>query len=610
MLRTAQRGTHRAEGPAVIDYGSLLAPVSKGAVGAAALTAVAATAATGLEFAPANAAPSTHNGPVSQAGTKLPSISALGSKPLRTGQRGQQVQALQSLLNHHGASIKIDGSFGRKTRNAVVTFQSSSGIGVDGVVGARTRSALVSKNPTSVNTTPKLRPGSRGDAVKNLQSLLNKAGANIKVDGVFGRGTKTAVRNFQSSAGVGVDGVVGPRTWGKLNSGAGSTAASTNKAAVNNTPKLRRGNRGGAVKNLQSLLNKAGANISEDGKFGRGTYNAVRNFQSSAGVGVDGVVGPRTWDKLNSGNVTIANSRPTESTTSAPVNNTPKLRRGNRGGAVKNLQSLLNKAGANIKVDGSFGRGTYNAVRNFQSSAGVGVDGVVGPRTWDKLNSGAGSAAASTNKAAVNNTPKLRRGNRGGAVKNLQSLLNKAGANISEDGKFGRGTYNAVRNFQSSAGVGVDGVVGPRTWDKLNSGNVTISGPRAAGGTKTPAPKTAVKSDASGEAIVESAKKYLGTPYVWGGSSTSGFDCSGLTSTVYREHGISIPRTARKQAFGGTIISESEAQVGDLVVFTQNNYGHVGIYAGDGKIVDASRSRNQVVHRDIWTSKVIYVTYR
>ncbi len=439
MLRTAQRGTHRAEGPAVIDYSSLLAPVSKGAVGAAALTAVATTAATGLGFAPADAAPSTHRGPVSQAGTKLPSISALGSSPLRTGHRGQSVQALQSLLNHHGASIKVDGSFGRKTRNAVVTFQSSAGIGVDGVVGARTRSALVSKNPTSVNNTPKLRPGSRGAAVKNLQSLLNKAGANIKVDGVFGRGTNTAVRNFQSSAGVGVDGVVGPRTWNKLNSGAGSAAASKNTTSVNNTPKLRRGSRGGAVKNLQSLLNKAGANISEDGKFGRGTYNAVRDFQSAAGIGVDGVVGPRTWNKLNSGKVEIATATP-----------------------------------------------------------------------------------------ASLSTPK----------------------------------------------------------------------------------KTSTKSDASGEAIVASSKKYLGTPYVWGGSSRAGFDCSGLTSTVYREHGISIPRTARKQAFGGKIISKSEAKVGDLVVFTQGNYGHVGIYAGDGKIVDASRSRNQVVYRDIWTSKVIYVTYR
>ena len=45
-------------------------------------------------------------------------------------------------------------------------------------------------------------------------------------------------------------------------------------------------------------------------------------------------------------------------------------------------------------------------------------------------------------------------------------------------------------------------------------------------------------------------------------------------------------------------------------MFTQNNYGHVGIYAGDGKVVDASRSRQKVVHRDIWTSKVIFVTYR
>ena len=212
MLRTAQRGTHRAEGPAVIDYSSLLAPVSKGAVGAAALTAVAATAATGLGLAPADAAPSMHRGPVSQAGTKLPSISALGTSPLRTGSGGKRVQALQSLLNHHGASINVDGSFGRKTRNAVVTFQSSAGIGVDGVVGARTRSALVANNPTAVNNTPKLRPGSRGNAVVNLQNMLKAAGANIKADGVFGRNTSTAVRSFQSSAGIGVDGVVGPRT--------------------------------------------------------------------------------------------------------------------------------------------------------------------------------------------------------------------------------------------------------------------------------------------------------------------------------------------------------------------------------------------------------------
>ena len=522
MLRTAQRGTHRAEGPAVIDYSSLLAPVSKGAVGAAALTAVATTAATGLGLAPADAAPSMHRGPVSQAGTKLPSISALGTSPLRTGSGGKRVQALQSLLNHHGASINVDGSFGRKTRNAVVTFQSSAGIGVDGVVGARTRSALVANNPTAVNNTPKLRPGSRGNAVVNLQNMLKAAGANIKADGVFGRNTSTAVRSFQSSAGIGVDGVVGPRTWDKLNSGAGSAATSKDTTSVNSTPKLRRGN---------------------------------------------------------------------------------------RGDAVKDLQNLLNNAGAGIKVDGSFGRGTYNAVRNFQSSAGIGVDGVVGPRTWDKLNSGAGSAATSKDTTSVNSTPKLRRGNRGDAVKDLQNLLNNAGAGIKVDGSFGRGTYNAVRNFQSSAGIGVDGVVGPRTWDKLNSGKVEISTTRAAS-TAAPAPKTSAQSDVSGEAIVESAKKYLGTPYVWGGSSPSGFDCSGLTSKVYREHGISIPRTARKQAFGGTIISESEARPGDLVVFTQNNYGHVGIYAGDGKVVDASRSRQKVVHRDIWTSKVIFVTYR
>lgn len=85
--------------------------------------------------------------------------------------------------------------------------------------------------------------------------------------------------------------------------------------------------------------------------------------------------------------------------------------------------------------------------------------------------------------------------------------------------------------------------------------------------------------------LVEIAKKYLGTPYVWGGSTPNGFDCSGFTQYVYRESGKKIPRTSGEQAKVGMEISRDQLSEGDLVCFP----GHVGIYLGDGKFIHAPR---------------------
>ncbi|HEX6290499.1 MAG TPA: penicillin-insensitive murein endopeptidase [Herpetosiphonaceae bacterium] len=118
---------------------------------------------------------------------------------------------------------------------------------------------------------------------------------------------------------------------------------------------------------------------------------------------------------------------------------------GNRGVDVKAIQLLLN-----ISADGIFGSGTDSAVKSFQSSRGLAVDGIVGPATWDAL------------------TPTVRNGSTGNAVKALQLLLNeKNRAGLSVDGVFGSGTDAAVRNFQSHAGLAVDGIVGPTTWKNL-----------------------------------------------------------------------------------------------------------------------------------------------
>ncbi|MGP9844702.1 C40 family peptidase [Brachybacterium sp. 107] len=280
-----------------------------------------------------------------------------------------------------------------------------------------------------------------------------------------------------------------------------------------------------------------------------------------------------------------------------------KLRLGARGDAVKHLQRQLNSHGASIRVDGSFGSATLRAVKAQQSSARINVDGVVGPKTWNSLSGGSSSSDSSSTSQ-----PKLRQGSRGGAVKTLQSQLNARGASISVDGSFGPATASAVRSLQSAAGIRVDTVVGPATWNAAYSSVSISQGSSGQNGGQGPSSGTSV----NGQAIVYAARSQIGVRYQWGGSSpATGLDCSGLVYYAYNQAGNSMPRkTAKGYTFGGRIISQSQAQPGDLVAFTGNNYGHMGIYAGNGRIIDASGSQQRVVERTIWNAPHVFVTYR
>jgi cell wall-associated NlpC family hydrolase len=113
---------------------------------------------------------------------------------------------------------------------------------------------------------------------------------------------------------------------------------------------------------------------------------------------------------------------------------------------------------------------------------------------------------------------------------------------------------------------------------------------------------------AQGGSIIEIARRYIGTPYVYGGTTPSGFDCSGLTQYVYKQVGIALPRTSGSQARAGRQISAAEARPGDLVY--PRSGGHIGIYVGNGIMIDAPRSGKPVQERKIWFSDAAFVTFR
>ncbi|GAA2387940.1 hypothetical protein GCM10010420_08860 [Streptomyces glaucosporus] len=135
---------------------------------------------------------------------------------LRSGSTGAQVKAAQHLLNQNGFDAgAVDGVFGAATEGAVRAFQRNRGLTADGAVGARTWTALL-----SAGATPTLRQGSSGEDVRRLQRALTAAlGRTVGTDGLFGQATDTAVRDYQRTRGLAVDGIVGAGTWGALQAG-------------------------------------------------------------------------------------------------------------------------------------------------------------------------------------------------------------------------------------------------------------------------------------------------------------------------------------------------------------------------------------------------------
>jgi cell wall-associated NlpC family hydrolase len=141
------------------------------------------------------------------------------------------------------------------------------------------------------------------------------------------------------------------------------------------------------------------------------------------------------------------------------------------------------------------------------------------------------------------------------------------------------------------AGMVLSASVGPRgniEWRVDERG--TVGGSRGGG-------------SARAAAVLSTADAYVGTKYVWGGASPSGFDCSGFVQYVFRRHGIELPRTSRQQVHVGQSVgtSLSELQVGDLMFFATNGtrIDHIAIYAGNDQIIHSSSSGGGVGYDDL-----------
>lgn len=137
---------------------------------------------------------------------------------------------------------------------------------------------------------------------------------------------------------------------------------------------------------------------------------------------------------------------------------------------------------------------------------------------------------------------------------------------------------------------------GDTLWAIAQAHNSTVADIEAANGMTSTLiyPNQRLAIPPTRDSIVNTAEKYVGVPYVWGGSTPAGFDCSGFTQYVFKANGIDLLHSAHLQADEGTFVPASKLQRGDLVFFQDtyvntwtNRVTHVGIYVGNGKMIAA-----------------------
>ncbi|MDO8186844.1 peptidoglycan-binding protein [Conexibacter sp. JD483] len=207
--------------------------------------------------------------------------------------------------------------------------------------------------------------GDRGRDVKKLQNALG-----VHADGIFGPGTKKALRKFQARHHLHVDGVAGAATWSALKRSQANTAsASSKKVVAGGKAKII----GHSVRAVQRELG-----VAADGVFGPQSLKALKSFQREHGLAADGVVGPATWRAM-------ARDSDHGKGASSGRRTTARAAVKTEGSGVEALQRALG-----IGADGDFGPATEKALKRWQASKGLEADGIAGPATRSALGLGDG----------------------------------------------------------------------------------------------------------------------------------------------------------------------------------------------------------------------------
>ena len=252
------------------------------------------------------------------------------------------------------------------------------------------------------------------------------------------------------------------------------------------------------------------------------------------------------------------------STCNASFSRYQVISKGSKGSQARAVECLLRKAGYSATVNGSFSVHDAAKLARFRASVGLNPLKVAGPRPWSAL-------------LSRGSRPVLERGDSGASVLRLQRSLRSLGyTRVALNSTFGASTVAAVKSAQKKRGLKQTGRTNKALWSALQHGKIAAVAPSRTASTNR------------GAKALAFAKRQLGDPYRYGATGPNAWDCSGLTSGAWKAAGITLPRTSQAQFRAGKRVSKSNLKPGDLVFF-YSGISHVALYAGNGKVIHASR---------------------
>ena len=473
--------------------------------------------------------------------TPTPVPEPLQNQILKKGDDSPTVALVQTRLMELGYmdSDEPTEHFGGITEAALIRFQKHNDLKADGQLGESTWNLLMDEGVAACV----MQDGDEGDDVTDVQARLYELGYLSKsfITGKYGEKTSAAVADFQKANNLDSDGMVGHETMDALYS----------DEVVGNF--FSKGEVSTTIASYQERLKKLGylsSGYKAKGKMDSTTISAIRKFQENNDLTPDGCLGPSTMAAMDSKSAKAYT-----------------LKLGMKGSDVKAIQKRLKALGyltSNSQVNGYYSETTENAVEEFQRRNGLSADGAVGAKTLEKLNSSSAKKAKVTAKPTVKATPKP-----------TKKVTAKPKTTAKTTGKT-----TAKATAKTTAKTTAKVTAKPKT---------------------TPTPKPVDTSNKKGvEKLIAIAESKIGCPYVGGAKGPNKFDCSGFVYWCMKQAGFSggymTSITWRSCTRYPRINSMSQIQRGDILVFKGNSMatGHVGIYLGGGKMIDASSGAGQV----------------